>query len=206
MSTLNVLQIHSSGRREGSATRRLSGQFVGELQKRGAQVTVRDLADGAPYVDETWIGANFTPAEQRTADQAATLAFSDSLVRELKDADVIVIGAPVYNFSIPAILKAWIDQVMRARVTFQYTAEGPAGLLKGKRAVIVMASGGTRAGSDFDFATGYLKFALGFMGVKEVTMIAADALSIDPKASEDAAQQALSAALDFVAAPRAEAA
>jgi FMN-dependent NADH-azoreductase len=159
-----------------------------------------------PFVDESWIGANFTPADKRTADQSATLSFSDSLVHELEHADLIVVGAPVYNFSIPTALKAWIDLVMRARVTFQYTANGPVGLLKNKRAIIVMASGGTKAGSEYDFATSYLKFALSFMGVKDIALGAADALSVDPAASEAAAQKSLIAALEFVAAPRAEAA
>ncbi|MFZ5619189.1 MAG: FMN-dependent NADH-azoreductase, partial [Pseudomonadota bacterium] len=173
MSTLNVLQIHSSGSRAKSVTRRLSGEFIGRLIAEGARVATRDLADGMPFVDEDWIAANFTPAEQRTADQTAALSFSDNLIAELKAADVIVIGAPVYNFGAPAVLKAWIDQVMRARVTFQYTDRGPVGLLKGKRAVIIMASGGTRVGSPADFAVTYLKFALAFMGITDVSIIAA---------------------------------
>lgn len=206
MSKLRILQIHSSGRKNGSFTRRLSEQFVDKFRETGAQIVIRDLADGMPFVDESWIGANFTPAGNRTADQSATLSLSDSLVRELEQADIIVIGAPVYNFSIPTALKAWIDQVMRARVTFQYTANGPVGLLKDKRAVIVMASGGVKAGSEYDYATSYLKFALSFMGVKEIALIAADALSIDSAASEAAAQKSLVAALEFVAAPRSQAA
>lgn len=206
MSTLNVLQIHSSGSRATSVTRRLSGELVEWLAAEGASVTMRDLASGAPFVDESWIGANFTPADERTADQAAALAFSDSLVRELMEADIIVIGAPMYNFGIPAALKAWIDLVVRARVTFQYTDKGPVGLLRGKRAVIVAASGGTRFGTPADFAVSYLKFALGFIGISDVSVIAADERMIDADAAEGKAQRDLEAAFQAVLSPHSAAA
>ena len=178
---LTVLRIDSSGRRHGSTTRALTDQFIESLKEKTADVAVitRDLADGMPFVDEDWIGANFTPAENRTAAQSAILAFSDSLVEELKAADIVVIGAPIYNFNILAVLKAWIDQVARARVTFQYTEKGPVGLLKGKRAVIVTASGGVKVGSDYDFGTDYLKHLLAFIGITETSMIAADGLATD---------------------------
>lgn len=195
MSSLRILQIHSSGRRADSSTRRLSEQFVSKLRNEGARVVVRDLADGMPFVDERWIGANFTPSENRTAEQSATLSYSDSLVQELKDADLIVIGAPIYNFSVPAALKAWIDQIMRARVTFQYGANGPEGLLKGRRAVIVTASGGTTSGSQADFATSYLKFVLGFMGVEVVGVIAEDGQTIDAAGARVRAENSSNAAL-----------
>lgn len=206
MSTLNVLQIHSSGSRATSVTRRLSGELIGRLIAEGARVATRDLADGMPFVDEDWIAANFTPAGERTADQTAALSFSDSLIAELKAADVIVIGAPVYNFGAPAVLKAWIDQVMRARVTFQYTDKGPVGLLKGKRAVIITASGGTRVGSPADFAVTYLKFALAFMGITDVSIIAADERAIDADAADKRAQVTLEAAFQAVLSPLEDAA
>lgn len=206
MSTLNVLQIHSSGSRATSVTRHLSGELIGRLIAEGARVATRDLADGMPFVDEDWIAANFTPAGERTADQTAALSFSDSLIAELKAADVIVIGAPVYNFGAPAVLKAWIDQVMRARVTFQYTDKGPVGLLKGKRAVIITASGGTRVGSPADFAVTYLKFALAFMGITDVSIIAADERAIDADAADKRAQVTLEAAFQAVLSPLEDAA
>ena len=200
---LTVLRIDSSGRRHGSTTRALTDQFIESLKEKTADVAVitRDLADGMPFVDEDWIGANFTPAENRTAAQSAILAFSDSLVEELKAADIIVIGAPIYNFNIPAVLKAWIDQVARARVTFQYTDKGPVGMLKGKRAVVVTASGGVRVGSDYDFGIGYLKHLLAFIGITEASVIAADGQATDQDGALSRADADLKQALLTVETP-----
>lgn len=175
--TRTVLHIDSSARTEGSVTRDLSAQIVSRLG--AGSVIRRDLAAPLPLLDGAWVGANFTPADQRSDEQKQLLALSDSLVEELKQADTLVIGSPVYNFSVPSTLKAWIDLVARAGLTFQYTENGPIGLLEGKRAIIVMASGGTQAGSDIDFATTYLRHVLGFIGITEVEIVAADAMSID---------------------------
>ncbi|MBY6140584.1 NAD(P)H-dependent oxidoreductase [Leisingera daeponensis] len=175
--TRTVLHIDSSARTEGSVTRDLSAQIISRLG--AGSVIRRDLAAPLPLLDGAWVGANFTPADQRSDEQKQLLALSDSLVEELKQADTLVIGSPVYNFSVPSTLKAWIDLVARAGLTFQYTENGPIGLLEGKRAIIVMASGGTQAGSDIDFATTYLRHVLGFIGITEVEIVAADAMSID---------------------------
>lgn len=203
-----VLRIDASGRRAGSTTRRLTDDFIEALRAKGAvaDLAVRDLADGMPYVDEAWINANFTPPEKRTAAQSAALAFSDMLVAELQAADLIVIGAPIYNFSIPASLKAWIDQIARARLTFQYTEKGPIGLLNDKRAVIVVASGGVEPGSPADFATGYLRHILAFIGVTDVSLIAADRQMIDADGARARAKRQIEEALEAVTAPLAEAA
>jgi len=177
---LNVLVVSASGRKDGSVSRQLTQDFLAALKDDvDIDITERDLADGLPFVDESWINANFTPAEKRTADQTATLSFSDGLVDELKAADLVVIGAPIYNFGVPASLKAWVDQVARARITFQYMENGPVGLLNGKRAIIITASGGTEVGSEIDFATGYLHHVLGFLGIHDVEQISADRLMID---------------------------
>ncbi len=128
------------------------------------------------FVDAAWVDANFTPPEQRNEEQKAALAESDALVSELKAADVLVIGVPIYNFGIPAALKAWVDMVARARLTFRYTENGPVGLLQGKRAYLAVASGGTAVGSEIDFATGYLRHVLGFLGIDDVQIVAADRL------------------------------
>ncbi|MEO1330453.1 MAG: NAD(P)H-dependent oxidoreductase [Pseudomonadota bacterium] len=174
----NVLRIDASMRREGSVTRALADRFLAALGP--AQVTRRDLAaEAVPFVDEDWIGANFTKPDQRSDAQRKTLARSDALVAELQAADVLVIAAPIYNFGPPAALKAWIDQVARARVTFRYTENGPEGLLKGKKAYLLVASGGTAAESAIDFATPYLRHALKFIGVEDVTVVAADGLMGD---------------------------
>ncbi len=167
-----ILHINSSGRVEGSVTRDISAQLVSQLQQQTGYDTMKlDLAEGLPFVDEQWIGANFTDPEQRSDRQKAKLALSDSLVSDLQEASHIVIAAPIYNFSVPAVLKAWIDMVARARVTFRYTENGPEGLLKGKKAYLVVASGGVPLESDYDFATPYLKQVMGFLGIDDVTVI-----------------------------------
>jgi len=175
---LHVLHVDASSRYQGSVSRALSGKFIETLRdEMGEPVTRhRDVAIGLPFVDADWIGANFTPAEQRSEQQQQRLSESDALVAELVAADVIVIGTPVYNFSIPASLKAWVDLVARAGLTFRYTENGPVGLLKGKKAYVIIATGGTPVGSDIDFASGYLRHLLGFIGIDDVTVIGADRL------------------------------
>lgn len=168
---MTILHIDSSARTQGSVTRDLSAQIVAQL---GGDVIRRDLTNALPQITENWVNANFTPADQRDAVQRDTLALSDTLIEELKAADTIVIGAPVYNFGVPAALKAWVDLVARAGVTFKYSETGPVGLLEGKRAVIAIATGGTPVGSDIDFASGYLRHIMGFIGIHDVEVIAAD--------------------------------
>jgi FMN-dependent NADH-azoreductase len=176
---LKVLRVDSSARSEGSMSRRVADELIERLEEsEGAvEVRVRDLSVAAPsFVDAEWVDANFTPPEQRNEGQEATLAESDALVAELEAADVLVIGVPIYNFGIPAALKAWVDMVARARLTFRYTENGPVGLLKGKRAYLTVASGGTAVGSEMDFATGYLRYILDFLGIDDVEIVAADRL------------------------------
>ncbi|MEO0379143.1 MAG: NAD(P)H-dependent oxidoreductase [Pseudomonadota bacterium] len=168
---MTTLHIDSSARFQGSVTRDLSALIVDKFQ---GPVIRRDLTEALPQITENWVNANFTPADQRDATQIDTLALSDQLVDELKAADTIVIGVPVYNFGVPAALKAWVDLVARAGVTFKYSETGPVGLLDGKRAILAVATGGTTVGSDIDFATGYMKHVLGFIGITDVQVIAAD--------------------------------
>ena len=174
--TLQVLDLSSSGRQDGSITRRLSQDLISALESRHQSIAVseRDLSGGLPFVDGAWIEANFTAEEERTRAHHDTLAGSNELVAELKKADVLVIGVPVYNFSIPASLKAWIDMIARARLTFRYTDNGPVGMLTGKKAYLVVATGGVTVGSAMDFATPYLRHALSFVGITDVEIIAAD--------------------------------
>ncbi|MDH3303605.1 MAG: NAD(P)H-dependent oxidoreductase [Gammaproteobacteria bacterium] len=185
-----VLELSASGRTTGSASRELTRDLVAALEERhGSMQTIRrDLSTGVPFVDETWIEANFTPEASRTDRHRQALAFSDSLVAELKEADLLVIGMPIYNFSIPAALKAWIDMITRARLTFRYTESGPRGLLEGKRAYVVVASGGVPVGSAADFATPYMKHALAFIGITDIEVIAADQLNSRAEMSMDAAR------------------
>ena len=184
-----VLHIDSSARAENSVTRSLSAEITARLSPD--HVIRRDLATPLPLLDEAWVGANFTPADQRSDEQKALLAQSDALIAELKQADTIVIGTPIYNFSVPSTLKAWIDLVARAGVTFSYSEAGPKGLLEGKRAIIAVASGGTQAGSDIDFATTYLRHVLGFIGITDVELVAADQLSMDAEGSMARAKSAI---------------
>lgn len=184
----SVLRIDSSVRTEGSISRDLTTRIIERL---GADaVTTRDLA-GLTLIDEAWVGANFTPADQRTEAQKETLALSDAMIAELKAADTLVIGLPIYNFGVPARLKAWIDLVARAGVTFRYTEAGPEGLLTGKRAIIAVASGGVPAGSPVDFASTYLKQVLSFIGINDVTVVAADQLAVDADGSVKKAYDAV---------------
>lgn len=174
----SILLINSSSRIQGSVTRDISAQLVQQLQQQTGLSTIeRDLADGIAFIDEQWVGANFTDPAERSAQQEAALAESDRLINELKQASHIVIAAPIYNFSVPAVVKAWIDQVARARVTFRYTENGPEGLLKGKKAYLVIASGGVPLGSEVDYASSYLRHVMGFLGIDDVTLVNANELN-----------------------------
>jgi FMN-dependent NADH-azoreductase len=188
--TLQVLSINSSGRQAGSVTRELSEDLISALEDRYQSIalTRRDVGSGLPLVDTAWIDANFTPHENRTKRHFDTLALSDELVEELKRADVIVVGVPVYNFSISAALKAWIDMICRVRLTFRYTENGPVGLLEGKTAYLVVATGGVTVGSPMDFATPYLRHALAFLGITDVKVIAADRVNSNRDESMDRAR------------------
>ncbi len=173
--TNKILRIDASMRHTGSVTRALTDKLVARLRAANpaSEVVHRDLADGVPMVDEAWIGANFTDPAERDDAQRAALAGSDRLVAEIKQADTLVIGLPIYNFGVPAAFKAWIDMIARARETFRYTETGPEGLMTGKRALIVVASGGVPVGSAMDFATPYVRHALAFIGITDVEFIPA---------------------------------
>jgi FMN-dependent NADH-azoreductase len=170
------LRIDASGRRNQSSSRALADDLVGALEARygSVQVTRRDLADALPHVDQDWIEANFTDESARSAAQREKLALSDRLVAELRAADALVIGVPIYNFGVPAALKAWVDMICRARQTFRYTENGPEGLLKGRKAFLLIASGGVPVDSPVDFATPYMRQALKFIGIEDVEVIGAD--------------------------------
>jgi FMN-dependent NADH-azoreductase len=178
---VNVLLVNASARYQDSVTRQLARELITALHEEHDNLVVkeRDVAAGMPFVDEQWVNANFTPADERTPGQQAALAYSDSLVDELELADILVIAAPVYNFSVPATLKAWIDQISRVGRTFNFTSAGSVGHLKGIKAYAIMASGGTRLGSDIDFASGYLCHILDFIGIEDVAFINADAFNQD---------------------------
>ncbi|WP_108787840.1 NAD(P)H-dependent oxidoreductase [Erythrobacter sp. Alg231-14] len=174
----NILHITASIRKDDSVSTALGNALTAGLAaKSGATITARDLSDQAlPFVSEDRFAAGLTPAAERTADQAELAEVGDILIAELQAADTIVISSPMYNFGAPASLKAWADLVARAGTTFKYTENGPVGLLEGKTAYIAAASGGTPVGGDMDFMSNWLTFFLGFLGVKDVQIIAADGI------------------------------
>lgn len=175
---MTILRIDSSANTTSSVTRDLTDRIIARLGD--ADVVRRDLADTPlPQITQAWAEARVVPQEARTEEQNGILALSDHLIAELRKADTVVIGVPVYNFGVPAALKAWIDLIARPGETFRYSAAGPEGLLKGKRAILAVASGGTPVGSAADFATGYMRHVLAFVGITEVEIVAADAMALD---------------------------
>lgn len=180
---MNILQVNSSARADASISTRLANELVARLATPAARVTVRDLrADPHPVLDEAALGALFTPAGQRTPGQAARVALDDALIAELQAAEVVVLAVPMINFGIPAQLKNWIDAISRAKVTFQYTANGPEGLLKGKKVYAVLTRGGKYRGSPADSQVPYLRQVLAFLGMTEVEFIYAEGLAMGPEA------------------------
>lgn len=168
----NILRIDSSAKPKGSVTSALLDEIEASVGKANVR---RDLGGNAlPQIDGTWVGSNFTPEGDRTYEQREALSLSDTLIAEIEAADTLLIALPVYNFSVPGSLKTWIDLVCRAGKTFKYTESGPVGLLSGKRVIVAVASGGTPVGSEIDFATGYFRHIMGFIGLTDVTFIAAD--------------------------------
>lgn len=172
-----VLHINASGTRTGSVSRDATQELLAQLNP--TQVIIRDLAaEPLPQVDANWITTRLIPQDELTDENRATLALSDMLIDEIKTADVILIGMPMYNFGMPASLKLWIDLIARPKVTFTYTENGPVGLLEGKRAVVAVASGGVPVGSPVDFATPHLQTVLRFIGITDIDVkVAKDVLA-----------------------------
>ncbi len=162
-----VLHINASGTIDGSVSRKATDKLLQGLKP--TRVITRDLATTQlPQVDATWITTRLIPADMQTKDHKEVLALSDTLVAEIKAADVVLIGMPMYNFGMPAALKAWIDLIARPKVTFAYTEGGPVGLLEGKRAIVAVASGGVPVGAPIDFATPHLQQVLRFIGIDDI--------------------------------------
>ena len=192
---MNILHISSSSRGSASYSNRVAHQVLDELTRRnpGATVALRDLArDPMPHIDDDFVAATKSPDGPQTERQRALLAQSDALVDELFAADVIVIAAPMINFTIPSTLKSWIDHVARAGRTFSYGAAGPKGLVTGKQVILIGARGGVYADAmkPLDFQLPYLKSVLGFLGMTDVTALEVEGTAFGP----DAAEQAVAAA------------
>jgi len=181
----HILRLDASASINTSNSKKLGDELIDRLLALhpDAIVRQRDLNQDIGFIDENWVAANFTPVDQRSEAQHQRLAFSDKLIDEIKQADAIVLTTPMYNFGIPATLKAWIDLISRAGVTFRYTADGPVGLIKGKHVDIVITTGGVPLQSPVDFVTDYLKQVFRFIGIEDINIISADAMSVDADSS-----------------------
>ncbi len=193
---MKILNIISSPRKGASNSIKLADGIIEKLKQANpdATVKVKDLTSKPfPHLEEAQLNAFFTPADQHTPENKEAIRHSDEAIAEIKDADVIVIGAPVYNFNIPSTLKAWIDHIARAGVTFKYTENGPVGLIEGKKAYIATTSGGVYSDGPYksaDFVPPYLQTILGFLGITDVTLVRAEGFSV-PGVQDTALSKAL---------------
>jgi FMN-dependent NADH-azoreductase len=177
----NILHITSSIFNDGGQSTQMSQTFIKTLQHKNPDIQVvdRNLAEEPiPHITADIFGAFTTPLESRTQEQQEHVDYSDTLVAELKASDVIVLAVPMYNFSIPSTLKAWIDQIARAGQTFKYTENGSVGLLGGKKVYIFAARGGLYAGTELDSQTVFLKTFLGFLGLTDIEFVYAEGLAM----------------------------
>jgi FMN-dependent NADH-azoreductase len=183
-----LLQIKASISHDQGLSSQLANNFVAAYRKahRDAKVLVREVASAepVPHLNGERFGAFIAKPEERTDAQHAVIAYSDALIDELKRADIVVIGLPMYNFGVPSQLKAYFDHIARAGVTFKYTATGPAGLLTGKKVYVFAARGGLYAGSPLDTQTGYVRDFLAFLGMTDVQFVYAEGLAVSPESRE----------------------
>lgn len=166
-----LLRLDASFRGDASVSRKLTERLVAQLSTEKTEVTTRDLSKGITPIDGAWLSAVYSPAETRTDAQNEIVAQADILLNELRDADTLVIGLPIYNFGVPAALKTWFDQLARKGETFSYSENGPKGHLTGKKAYVALSSDGTELGGPVDFATAWVRHMLGFFGITDVTFV-----------------------------------
>jgi len=178
---MKILRVQTSPRGENSESRKLGDHLIAKAKRIDPTSTtiLRDVSTGVALSDLTWIAANFTDADKRDANQVRALAGSEQLIAELEATDLLVIEAPLWNFSTPASLKAWFDQVVRARRTFRMSETGSEGLLKDRKTIVIVTTGGVPLGSGYDFATPYIRHILGFIGITGVTFIDAGRLMFE---------------------------
>jgi FMN-dependent NADH-azoreductase len=183
-----LLQLNASIHNSHGQSSQLADQFVAAYRQRNpaARILVRDVAAAqpVPHLDAERFGAFITKPEERSSAQHAVVSYSDTLIDELRQADVIVIGLPMYNFGVPSQLKAYFDHIARAGVTFQYTDKGPVGLLTGKKVYVFAARGGLYAGTPLDTQTSYVRDFLRFLGMTEVEFVYAEGLAISPQSKQ----------------------
>jgi FMN-dependent NADH-azoreductase len=190
-----LLQINASINDDNGQSSQLANQFVAAFRTRipNARIVLRNVAaaDPVPHLNAERFGAFITKAEERNAEQHAVVAYSDKLIDELKQADVIVLGLPMYNFGVPSQLKAYFDHVARAGVTFKYTDKGPVGQLTGKKVYVFAARGGLYAGTPMDTQTSYVRDFLRFLGMADVEFVYAEGLAISPQSKEEGLAKAV---------------
>lgn len=180
---LNVLQLKTSVFADGSVSNQLSDTLLTQLKSVPMTVHTRDFSiNPPPHLDGAWLRALSTPAGDRDATQQTQVAWSDAVIAEVQAADLVVLGVPMYNFSVPSTLKAWIDHLARAGVTFRYTDQGPEGLLTGKRVIAVLSMGGVHEPGVTDHVRPWLNTVLGFVGLHDVDYVVADGLNLGPEA------------------------
>ena len=186
MSTL--LQLNASINNSNGQSSQLANQFVAGFRETHPEtkIIVRDVAaaEAVPHLDAERFGAFITKPEERSNAQHAVVAYSDALIAELQQADVIVLGLPMYNFGVPSQLKAYFDHIARAGLTFRYTDKGPEGLLAGKKVYVFAARGGLYAGTPMDTQTSYVRDFLRFLGMTDVEFVYAEGLAISPQSKE----------------------
>ena len=188
---MKIYQIDSSARKEGSTSRSLAKKLLNKIKNPEDEVIYRDLNDEMVFVSGlTESGMNIDEKDQNE-NHKKMFKLSDQLVKELKESDVIIISAPIYNYGPPATLKAWSDLAARVGETFRFKPNGRReGLLKNKRAYLVITSGGTKLNSNEDFLTPWLKFILNFFGIEKIDIICADQMALDyEKSIKDAETQ-----------------
>jgi FMN-dependent NADH-azoreductase len=175
-----ILQLNTSILSGDGQSTRLAEELVASLRQEDTQVMVRDLArNPVPHLTSERFGAFLSKPEARTAEQEAVVRYSDLLISELKRADAIVLALPMYNFGVPSTLKAYIDHIARAGVTFRYTEQGPVGLLGGRKVYVVATRGGLYAGTPADTQTSYVRDILAFLGITDVEFVYAEGLAIN---------------------------
>jgi FMN-dependent NADH-azoreductase len=183
-----LLQINASIHNGNGQSSQLADQFVAAFRRRDPEtkIIVREVAaaEPVPHLNAERFGALIAKPEERSAAQQAVVAYSDSLIDELKQADVIVLGLPMYNFGVPSQLKAYFDHIARAGVTFKYTDQGPVGQLTGKKVFVFAARGGLYAGTPLDTQTSYVRDFLRFIGMGDVEFVYAEGLAISPQSKE----------------------
>lgn len=197
-----LLQLNSSIFLSNGHSSQLANEFVAQWQAKHptASLIVRDLASHPlPHLDAQRVAAFFTPPEARTSEQRVYIEESDALIHELKQATVIVIGLPMYNFGIPSTLKAYFDQIARSGVTFRYTANGPEGLLSGKKVYVFAARGGQYAGTALDTQTSYMRDFLSFLGMNDVEFVYAEGLNMGDEIKAQALTNAQQRLTELVA-------